>query len=79
LNKRKSGFAAAIPSEKMRIRIDKNLCNGCEACINHCPDVFMMWGMYMKADFEVADPEKYQGAVREAAGLCPKKAISTSG
>jgi ferredoxin len=39
----------------------------------------MMWGMYMKADFEVADPEKYQKAVREAASLCPKKAISISG
>ena len=30
----------------------------------------------MKADFEVADPDKYQKAVREAAGLCPKRAIS---
>jgi ferredoxin len=79
LNKRKSGFAAAIPSKKMRIRIDKNLCNGCEACVNHCPDVFMMWGMYMKADFEVANPGKYQKVVREVAGLCPKKAISISG
>lgn len=60
----------------MRIKINKKLCAGCEACINHCPDVFMTWGMYMKADFEVADPDKYQKAVREAAGLCPKRAIS---
>jgi ferredoxin len=60
----------------MRICIDKNLCNGCEGCVNHCPDVFMMWGMYMKAVFEVAHPEKYQQAVREAADLCPKQAIS---
>lgn len=36
----------------------------------------MTWGMYMKADFEVADPDKYQKAVQEAAGLCPKQAIS---
>jgi ferredoxin len=76
---RKSGLATAICFENMRIRIDKNLCNGCETCINHCPDVFMMWGMYMKADFEVADPEKYQKAVQEAASLCPKKAVSISG
>lgn len=60
----------------MRIHIDTRLCTGCEACINHCPGVFMAWGRYLKADFEVADPEKYQEAVREAAGLCPKKAIS---
>ncbi|MBA4396657.1 MAG: ferredoxin [Syntrophus sp. (in: bacteria)] len=60
----------------MRIRIDKNLCNGCETCVSSCPDVFMSWGMYLKADFDVADPEKYRQAVREAAGLCPQKAIS---
>jgi ferredoxin len=36
----------------------------------------MMWGMYLKADFGVADPEKSQKAVREAADLCPKRAIS---
>ena len=36
----------------------------------------MTWGMYMKADFEVADPDKYQKAVQEAAGLCPQRAIS---
>jgi ferredoxin len=49
---------------------------GCEVCVNHCPDVFMMWGMYMKADFDVAHPEKYKKAVREAVGMCPKHAIS---
>jgi ferredoxin len=63
-------------SELMKIHIDKNLCTGCEICVNHCPDVFMMWGMYMKADFDVAHPEKYQKAVRETAGMCPKQAIS---
>jgi ferredoxin len=36
----------------------------------------MMWGMYMKAVFEVTHPEKYQQRVREAADLCPKQAIS---
>lgn len=36
----------------------------------------MAWGMYMKADFEVADSDKYQKAVQEAAGLCPKRAIA---
>jgi ferredoxin len=66
----------AIWFKYMRIRINKNLCNGCETCIGHCPDVFMAWGMYLKADFEVADPEKYQKMAWEAAGLCPKKAIS---
>jgi ferredoxin len=59
----------------VRIKINKKLCTGCETCINHCPDVFMAWGMYMKADFEVADPDKYQKTVQEAAGLCPKRAI----
>jgi ferredoxin len=60
----------------MRIHIDKKRCNGCETCVNHCPDVFKMWGRYMKSDFEVADPRKHEAAVREAAGLCPQKAIA---
>jgi ferredoxin len=60
----------------VRIKINKKLCIGCEACVNHCPDVFLMWGMYMKADFEVPHPERYHNAVMEAAGLCPKRAIS---
>jgi ferredoxin len=59
----------------MRIRIDKKRCNGCEACVNSCPDVFMAWGRYMKADFEVADPGKYEAAVRLAAERCPQQAI----
>jgi len=61
---------------EMRIRIDKKRCNGCESCVNHCPDVFMLWGRHMKADFEVSHPEKYQKAIREAAELCPNKAVS---
>ena len=35
-----------------------------------------MWGRYMKADFPVADPQKNEAAVREAAGLCPQQAIT---
>jgi len=58
------------------IQHNPDLCIGCEACVNHCPDVFMMWGMYMKADFEVPRPEQYRDSVLEAAGLCPKRAIA---
>ena len=60
----------------MKVKINRQLCTGCEACVNHCPEVFMAWGMYMKADFEVPHPEKYRDAVLETAGLCPNRAIA---
>ena len=70
------GIAIVRAGPAVRVKINKQLCIGCEACVNHCPDVFMIWGMYMKAEFDVPRPEKHRDSVLEAAGLCPKRAIS---
>lgn len=60
----------------MKVIIDKNLCKGCELCVNICTDVFIMWGAYLKPVFDVKDPEKYGEAVKKAALECPYKAIT---
>lgn len=62
--------------ETMRIRIKKHSCQGCERCVNICPEVFRMWGELLKANFEVTDPEKYRQAVMKAVEECPYHAIS---
>ena len=60
----------------MRIVIEKRSCQGCERCVNICPDVFRMWGEYLKASFEVAEPEKHREAVMKARDECPYDAIT---
>jgi ferredoxin len=60
----------------MRIRIEKRFCQGCERCVNICPEVFRMWGEFLKANFEVTEPEKYRQAVIRAIEECPYDAIT---
>ncbi len=59
----------------MRIIIKKEACIGCEICVNTCPEVFMEWGLYMRAQFEVKEPERYRHLVEKAIEYCPVKAI----
>ena len=60
----------------MRIRIKVQSCQGCERCVNICPEVFRMWGEHLKASFEVADPEKHRQAIIKAIEECPYDAIT---
>ncbi len=60
----------------MRIKINKKLCVGCEVCVNICPDVFRMWGEFLKADFEVAEPQRFNDPILKAIDACPAAAIS---
>ncbi len=59
----------------MRIVIKKEACIGCEICVNTCPEVFMEWGLYMRAQFEVKGPERYRHLIEKAIEDCPVKAI----
>ncbi len=59
----------------MRIRVDKDLCIGCEACIDICPEVFEMQDDIASAKIEDEIPEDLDDAVREAAEACPSQAI----
>ncbi len=60
----------------MRIIIKKEACIGCEICVNACPEVFMEWGLYMRAVFEVKEPERHKALIAKAVEDCPARAIS---
>ena len=62
----------------MRVVIKKELCIGCEICVNTCPEVFLEWGLHMRAVFEVKEPDRYRALVRQAVENCPARAIAAS-
>ncbi len=59
----------------MRVRIDKDLCIGCEACIDICPEVLEIQDDLASLKIEDEIPEDLEEAVREAAEACPSQAI----
>lgn len=58
----------------MKCKVDPDLCNGDEICVQVCPEVFEMQDdkAILKMD-EI--PEDLQDSVREAADSCPSEAI----
>ncbi len=62
----------------MKVKVDGDLCTGCELCIDTCPEVFEM-----KDDVSVAKaedvPAALEGDVKEAAEDCPVEAIVVEG
>ena len=59
----------------MKVKIDEDLCTGCELCTETCPEVFEMQGdiSAVKVD-EVPDDE--EECVKQAEEECPVEAIS---
>ena len=58
----------------MRIQIEKDLCVGCEACIEIAPEVLEMQDD-IAAILEEDIPEDLEDAVKEAKEICPAGAI----
>jgi ferredoxin len=60
----------------MKMVIDYDLCEGCESCIEVCPDAIELRGdgkaYVIKDDCDGCDCE-------EAAGICPTEAITIEG
>jgi len=59
----------------MRVFVDKELCIGCEVCVDICPEVFEIQDdlAVVKIDDDV--PEDLEAAVEEAAEACAVEAI----
>jgi ferredoxin len=59
----------------MKCKVDPDLCNGDEICVQVCPEVFEMEDdkAVVKMD---ESPENLQDSVREAADSCPSEAIT---
>lgn len=58
----------------MRVTVDRDLCTGCELCVDTCPDVFEMYEDLSRAKVSEV-PEEHEDCVREAAEGCPVEAI----
>jgi ferredoxin len=61
----------------MRVRVDEDLCVGCEACIEICPEIFEMQGEMAvpKIDMDDDVPEELEEICRESAETCPVESI----
>jgi len=63
----------------MKVRVDEDLCIGCELCQDGCPDVFEVRADgFSHVILEDIGPE-YDDCVRDAADVCPTEAISCTG
>ncbi len=58
----------------MKVKIDADLCTGCELCVDTVPDVFEMGdGVAVVKNAQV--PSELEAEVKEAAESCPSEAI----
>ncbi len=58
----------------MKCKVDPDLCNGDEICVQVCPEVFEMEDDKAVVKMDQI-PENLQDSVREAADSCPSEAI----
>ena len=58
----------------MKVRVDQELCDGDEICIQVCPDIFEMEKDKAKAKMSEV-PKELESCCREAADSCPVEAI----
>ncbi|OGS17768.1 MAG: ferredoxin [Elusimicrobia bacterium RIFOXYA2_FULL_40_6] len=61
----------------MKVSVDKDLCTGCNLCVDDCPDVFEMAGDVAKVKVELV-PQNLEPKVKEVAGNCPVEAIKVA-
>jgi ferredoxin len=62
-------------SEKMKARVDENLCTGCGPCEDICPQVFHIENNLAKVKVGKV-PESAEIDCRDAMETCPVAAIS---
>lgn len=60
----------------MKAHVDKEVCIGCEACVNDCPEIFEIEddGLAVAKDIEICDD--LMESANSAKDGCPVEAIS---
>lgn len=61
----------------MKAVVDRDVCTGCELCVQTCPEVFSMDGEFAAA-IEGPVPKQYEKDAQQAADECPVEAIGIS-
>jgi len=59
---------------KMKVKVDAELCTGCELCCQTTPDVFELQGDVAVAKVSPVPPE-LEASVKESMESCPAEAI----
>ena len=59
----------------MKVFVDKELCIGCEACVDICPEVFEIQDDLAVVKIDEDVPEDLEASVEEAAEACAVEAI----
>jgi ferredoxin len=59
----------------MRVKVDPDICTGCELCVTTCPEVFEMQGDKAQAKNSPV-PADVETNCRKAVEECPVEAIS---
>ncbi|MBN1983179.1 MAG: ferredoxin [Chitinivibrionales bacterium] len=60
----------------MKARVDKNVCIGCQMCVQICPDVFQMNDEGIAVVLVDTINVKYENLCKEAQEMCPVMAIA---
>ena len=58
----------------MKVKVDEDLCTGCNLCVDTCPEVFEMGETVAVVKVDVV-PVELEDKAREAAEGCPVEAI----
>lgn len=59
----------------MKVRVDEDLCTGCEVCVDTCPEVFKMGDKDLVVVIGDSVPDDAQATCKQAADECPVEAI----